>query len=70
MSQGSPRVTVRVPAALLAEIDRVVAGSVDRVDGAWDRSSWIVYAIRQALAKRERSRTWRRTRAARAQSPQ
>jgi hypothetical protein len=56
MSRGSPVLTVRIPAELLQLLDQTVARSVDtRLNGPWTRSSFIVKAIEEKLAKMARS---------------
>jgi hypothetical protein len=56
MPRGSPRLTVRIPAELLALVDEAVARSVhSRRDGPWTRSSFTIAAIEEKLAKRARS---------------
>jgi len=60
MSRGSPIVPVRIPAELLAEIGQVIDGRNERARGApWTRSEFIVLALREKLAKMERSRSGR-----------
>jgi len=49
-------VPVRIPAELLALVDQVVARSLDtRRAGPWTRSSFIVAAVEEKLAKMARS---------------
>jgi hypothetical protein len=56
MSRGSPRLTVRLPAELLALVDEAVVRSVhSRRDGPWTRSSFIQAAVEEKLAKGARS---------------
>jgi hypothetical protein len=56
MSRGSPVLTVRIPAELLALVDQAVARSVhSRRYGPWTRSSFIVRAIEEMLKKMARS---------------
>lgn len=56
MSRGSPRFTMRIPAELLALVDEAVARSVaTRCAGAWTRSSFIISAVEEKLAKMARS---------------
>jgi hypothetical protein len=56
MSKGSKIVGVRIPAELLGLMDEVIARSVDtRRDGPWTRSSFILKAIEEKLAKMARS---------------
>lgn len=56
MSKGSPVIRVRVPAALLAQIEAAVERSQDtRSEGGYTLSSWIVAALRERLAKHQRS---------------
>jgi len=63
MSRGSPLLTVRIPAELLALVDQTIARSAGtRRDGPWTRSSFIISAIEEKLAKMARS-------AGRAESP-
>lgn len=63
MSKGSPVLRVRIPPALLAEIDRIIARTADsRPDGPWTRSSFILYALRERLSHMERSRAYRKLR--------
>jgi metal-responsive CopG/Arc/MetJ family transcriptional regulator len=55
MSKGSPLLTIRIPAELLQLVDQAIARSVDtRRDGPWNRSSFIVKAIAEKLAKMAR----------------
>ena len=53
MSKGSPRITVRIPAGLLAEMDAEIARAPDctrlDIDG---HSQFIVNAIREFVRKR------------------
>lgn len=58
MSKGSPIIPVRIPDELLAEIDAVVSSYRDAEP--WTRSSFIIHCVRAELAKRQRSRTWRK----------
>ncbi len=61
MSKGSPIVQLRIPPFLLAEMDAVMVRSSERrFEGAWTRSSWIVQAIIDRLAKIERGRSRRK----------
>jgi hypothetical protein len=63
MSKGSPRLTIRIPAELLALVDKAVYRSVyTRTNGPWTRSSFVISAIEEKLAKMARS-------AGRAKSP-
>jgi hypothetical protein len=56
MSRGSPVVSIRIPAELLALVDQAVARSVDtRRDGPWTLSSFIVSAVEEKLKKMARS---------------
>jgi hypothetical protein len=56
MSKGSQIVPVRIPAELLGLVDDAVARSVHtRKDGPWTRSSFIIAAIEEKLAKKARS---------------
>ena len=56
MGKGSQVVPVRIPAELLGLVDAAVARSVDtRRDGPWTRSSFILAAISEKLAKMARS---------------
>ena len=56
MSRGSPILTLRIPAELLRLVDQKVARSVGtRRDGPWTRSSFVVRAIEEKLAKMARS---------------
>jgi len=65
MSLGSPRVTVRIPADLLAAIDRQIAARNAVSHGEpWDRSAFLTVAVREKLAKMARSRSGRRRTAA------
>ena len=65
MSIGSPRMTVRIPADLLAAVDRQVESRNAVAHGEpWTRSAFIVAALREKLAKMQRSRTGRRRAAA------
>ena len=61
MSKGSPRITVRIPAGLLAEMDAEIARAADctrlDIDG---HSQFIVNAIREFVRKRRASRACRR----------
>lgn len=59
MSAGSPICPIRIPAALLAEIERVIENANERRKGEpWTRTAFILTAIREKVAKMERSRTW------------
>ena len=61
MSKGSPIVAVRLPAELLARVNLAVRKLQERTrEEPPTRNAWIVKAISEALAKRERSRKWRR----------
>lgn len=61
MGKGSPFVSLRVPTAVLAQIDVALRELGERTRGEPPtRSGWILKAIQDALAKRERSRTWRK----------
>ena len=57
MSQGSPRVTIRVPVDLLAEIDAAIerSQSIAHADHA-DRTAWLLSAVREKLSKQRRGR--------------
>jgi hypothetical protein len=56
MSKGSQVVPVRIPAELLELVDQAVARSVDtRIAGPWNRSSFIIRAIEEKVAKMARS---------------
>jgi len=59
--KGSPIIPVRIPNPLLEQIDREVDRSqTHRRIGAHTRSSFIIEAIADKLAKIERSRKWRK----------
>jgi len=61
MSIGSPRMTVRIPADLLAAVDRQVESRNAVAHGEpWTLSAFVVAALREKLAKMERSRSGRR----------
>lgn len=61
MGKGSPVIPIRFPVDLLAVVDQEVSRSADyRTDGPWTRSSFVLAAVREKLAKMERSRKWRR----------
>ena len=56
MARGSPVVSVRIPAELLALVNEVIARSADtRKDGPWTLSSFIVAAVEEKLEKQARS---------------
>jgi hypothetical protein len=56
MSRGSPKVTFRIPAELLALVDQIILRSADtRRDGQWTTSSFIVRAIEEKVSKMARS---------------
>ena len=56
MAKGSKIVPVRIPAELLGVMDEVIARSLHtRRDGAWTRSSFVISAIEEKLAKMARS---------------
>jgi hypothetical protein len=56
MSKGSQIVPVRIPVELLGLVDEVVARSVHtRKDGPWTRSSFVIAAIEEKMAKMGRS---------------
>jgi hypothetical protein len=56
MSKGSPLLSLRIPAELLGLVDQAIARSVyTRKDGPWNRSSFILAAIEEKLAKMARS---------------
>jgi hypothetical protein len=57
MSKGSPIIRVRVPAALLAQVEAKVERSQDSKDEPYTLSSWIISAIREKLYKNKRSST-------------
>jgi hypothetical protein len=70
VSRGTAHLPLRIPADLLARVDACVAELQERTRGSPPtRSDWIRKAIEEALAKRERSRTWRRARKAPAALP-
>lgn len=59
MSAGSPICPIRIPAALLAEMEGVIERANDRRKGEpWTRTAFILTAIREKIVKMERSRTW------------
>lgn len=63
MSLGSPRVTVRLPADLLAMIgEELESQKANGVYGPEDLSAFIVRAIRERIQHRKRSRAKRRVR--------
>lgn len=63
MSRGSPILSVRVPADQLEVIDRVISEINARgLDPQYDRTSFVLAAIREKIAHRERSRLKRRRR--------
>jgi hypothetical protein len=64
MSKGSPVIPLRVPPEVLALVDGAVERSqTARRAGGWSRSSFILEAITEKLAKMKRSRTWRKKKA-------
>ena len=59
MSAGSPRVTVRLPQALLDLVERELQSQAEHSRfGPETLSDFIQCAIRERIAKRRRSRTW------------
>lgn len=63
MSNGSPRVTIRIPNPLLDEMWTVVTERNERTaNEPWDFSAFILAAIREKLTHMKRSRTYRRKR--------
>lgn len=60
MSQGSPRVTVRIPRGLLAEIQQVIDARNGRSPlPPWDLTGFLLQAIRDKLSHMKRSRRGR-----------
>jgi len=60
MSRGTPITCIRIPPALLAEIDQAIdSNNVWRVDEEYNRTSWIIQAIKERLKKQERGRRTR-----------
>lgn len=56
-SRGSPICPIRIPAALLLEMEQLIKASNERRKGEpWTRTSFILTAIREKLYKMERSR--------------
>lgn len=54
-SKGSPIVTLRIPADLLAQVERAVESNNDHRSGQpYDRTAWIIQAIRERLDKQRR----------------
>jgi hypothetical protein len=65
MSRGTRITPLRLPPDLLAQIDLAIASNnVYRVAQDYNRTSWIVQAIKERLAKLERSRSGRHKRKA------
>jgi len=65
VAKGSPIIPVRIPADLLGAIDRQIESRNAVAHGEpWTRSAFIVAALREKLAKMERSRSGRRRAAA------
>ena len=57
MSQGSPVIQVRVPRHILAQVDEVMARvNATRTEEEYTRSSFVLSAIQEKLAKMERGR--------------
>lgn len=57
MSRGTPITPLRLPRDLVEQIDRAIAqNNRTRFGEPWNRTSWIVQAIKERLAKQERSR--------------
>jgi hypothetical protein len=71
VSKGSPVVPMRIPSELLAEIERAIEGRNSRAPGEpWTRTGFIITAIREKLAKMERSRSGRKRSREVAEPPQ
>lgn len=61
MSKGTPITCVRIPPDMLAQVDALVERSITHAaEEPWTRTSWIVQAIREKLAKRLRSNSRKR----------
>ena len=61
MSKGSPIVPLRIPAELLARIDEAIkSANHNRAEAEYNRTSWILHAISEKLAKRQRSNSPRK----------
>jgi hypothetical protein len=57
MSAGSPIVNLRIPVELLDAIDAEIARTNQNIRNApFSRSSWLIVAIREKIAKSLRSR--------------
>jgi len=58
MSAGSPRITIRVPQALLDQVAAELESQAEHSPrGPEDISLFVIRAIRERIAKRKRSRT-------------
>lgn len=57
MSKGSPVIPCRFPADLLAQVDQTIRRSQDtRAGEPWNRTTFILQAVRDKLNHMERSR--------------
>lgn len=57
MSKGSPIITLRIPAELLANVQVVVAETGANCKGEpWNLTTWILQAIKDKLAHQQRAR--------------
>jgi hypothetical protein len=62
MSKGTRITPLRIPPDLLALIDEsIVSNNAWRVDEEYNRTTWIIQAIKERLAKLARARRHRRT---------
>lgn len=60
MSKGSPIIPIRIPAEVLASMDlTIVQRNTYTHNEPWSRSSFIISAIKDKIAKMERSRSGR-----------
>lgn len=56
-SKGNPQITLRLPQEVIDELDQLIEEmNFARRDEPYTRAEWVRMAIRQAQAKRERSR--------------
>lgn len=56
MAKGSPIVPIRIPADLLIEVEEVIVRSWDtRAAAPWNRTTFILAAIREKLSHLKRS---------------
>lgn len=57
MSKGSPRICVRVPAEMLAELERACVESADwRDQGPYTISELVILGLKEFLGKRQRAK--------------